>query len=222
MYAEYVQPALSGSGDYYHSGLIERGVLGKQNMSYKGSLFGPEDSNFSCGMGLGRRFMECLSLSSTSRMCDDYDLDSDDRSSQISGCCSVSSCMKREKCNVPGSFDRSLSSVRFNRDAKQLKSCIANAAEHGPKSRIMLVAPPTTVRGYALALHYANVIIIIEKLLRYPHLVGEEARDDLYQMLPTSLRRTLKTSLKTCMSGLSIYDAPLEHNWKDRIGAVGT
>ncbi|MCD9559948.1 hypothetical protein HAX54_018327 [Datura stramonium] len=209
------------SNDYYRSGPIERGVLGKWSMSYKGSLFGPECFNLACGIGPGRRFMECLSLSSTSRTGNDYDLDADDRS-QISGCSSVSSGMKREQHNLPCSFNRSLSSVRFNRDAKQLKSRAANAAKHGPKSRIMLYAPPMTVGGSALALRYANVIIIIEQLLRYPHLVGEEARDDLYQMLPTSLRRTLKTSLKTCMSGLAIYDAPLAHNWKDRLEEILT
>ena len=48
------------------------------------------------------------------------------------------------------------------------------------------------VGGSALAIHYENVITVIEKLLRYPHLVGEEARDDLYQMLPTRLKMSLK------------------------------
>ncbi|KAF9619263.1 hypothetical protein IFM89_006450 [Coptis chinensis] len=64
----------------------------------------------------------------------------------------------------------------------------------------------------ALALHYANIIIVIEKAVRYPHLVGDEARDDLYQMLPTSLRMSPRTNLKSYAKNLSIYDAPLLMN----------
>uniref|UniRef100_A0A2P2IK50 DUF668 domain-containing protein n=1 Tax=Rhizophora mucronata TaxID=61149 RepID=A0A2P2IK50_RHIMU len=90
----------------------------------------------------------------------------------------------------------------------------------GPKSRITLYASPTTLGGSALALHYANIIIVIEKLLRYPHLVGEEARDDLYQMLPTSLRMSLKTNLKSYVKNLAIYDAPLAHDWKENLDGI--
>ncbi|KAK8682207.1 hypothetical protein V6N13_054600 [Hibiscus sabdariffa] len=43
----------------------------------------------------------------------------------------------------------------------------------GPK--FAAYASPTTVGGSALALHYANVIIVIEKLLHHPHLVGESS-----------------------------------------------
>ena len=32
----------------------------------------------------------------------------------------------------------------------------------------MKLAPPSTVGGSALALHYANIVIIIDKLLHYP------------------------------------------------------
>lgn len=92
-----------------------------------------------------------------------------------------------------------------------------NTARFGPKSRVLLYAPPSTVGGSALALHYANIIIVIEKLLCYPHLVGEEARNDLYLMLPTSIRKALKTNLKSYMNGLAIYDAPLAHGWKERL-----
>lgn len=61
------------------------------------------------------------------------------------------------------------------------------------------------------------MIIVLEKLLRYPHLVGDEARDDLYQMLPTSLRMKLKSSLKSYAQDLAIYDAPLAHAWRERL-----
>ncbi|KAG0484325.1 hypothetical protein HPP92_008404 [Vanilla planifolia] len=83
-----------------------------------------------------------------------------------------------------------------------------------------MLAPPSSVGGSALALHYANVIIIIEKLLSYPHLVGEEARDDLYQMLPSSLKTTLRKSLKSYVKDMAIYDAPLAHGWKDALHEI--
>ncbi|KAJ6850535.1 uncharacterized protein M6B38_263350 [Iris pallida] len=85
----------------------------------------------------------------------------------------------------------------------------------GTKSRLTMLAPPNTLGGSCLAMHYANVIIIIDKLLKYPHLVGDEARDDLYQMLPASLRLALRRSLKSYVKNLAIYDASLAHDWKE-------
>ncbi|KAL3329034.1 hypothetical protein AABB24_036239 [Solanum stoloniferum] len=227
--ADFKKPVLRNNNGSYRSGSVERGASGKRSMNHstqtkvgrnEGSLFGTENFNFACGMGPGRLFMECLSLSSASKMDFDNDVRTDDRSSQISGCCSVSSGMKREQSSVSGSFNSSPGSIRFSRDTRQLKSCVADAAKNGPKSRITLYAPPTTVGGSALALHYANVIIVVEKLLQYPHLVGDEGRDDLYQMLPTSLRKTLKASLRSYMKGLAIYDAPLAHDWKERLEEI--
>nr|GME02020.1 uncharacterized protein LOC109176198 isoform X2 [Ipomoea batatas] len=113
---------------------------------------------------------------------------------------------------------RSLSGVPFSGNPRQFRGSMSNnTARFGPKSRVLLYAPPSTVGGSALALHYANIIIVIEKLLCYPHLVGEEARNDLYLMLPTSIRKALKTNLKSYMNGLAIYDAPLAHGWKERL-----
>uniref|UniRef100_A0A1D1YN98 DUF668 domain-containing protein n=1 Tax=Anthurium amnicola TaxID=1678845 RepID=A0A1D1YN98_9ARAE len=142
---------------------------------------------FPCGSAPVRHFVECLSLSSSAPLEDD---DGD------------------------GHFDRG--------------SCPSRAGTSGdPRRRhkpgrtrqrgVASLAAPSTVGGSALALHYANVIIVIEKLLRYPHLVGEEARDELYQMLPTSLRSSLRRSLRSYVKELAIYDAPLAHDWKERL-----
>ncbi|EHA8588138.1 hypothetical protein COCNU_scaffold004199G000040 [Cocos nucifera] len=60
----------------------------------------------------------------------------------------------------------------------------------------MLVPPPTTLGAAALALHYANVIIAIEKMIRSPRAVRPDARDDLYNMLPASVRGILRRRLK--------------------------
>nr|GME15436.1 Mitochondrial group I intron splicing factor like [Ipomoea batatas] len=204
-----------------HSGVI---ALERRSTSYiarsEGGLFSAEDFNFACGIGPGRLFMECLSLSSATRRDDedDDDIGSDDRTSQISRCCSVTSGTRRQTANSSRFFSRSLSGVPFSGNPRQFRGSMSNnTARFGPKSRVLLYAPPSTVGGSALALHYANIIIVIEKLLCYPHLVGEEARNDLYLMLPTSIRKALKTNLKSYMNGLAIYDAPLAHGWKERL-----
>ncbi|RRT42134.1 hypothetical protein B296_00045259 [Ensete ventricosum] len=90
----------------------------------------------------------------------------------------------------------------------------------GRRSQLTMLAAPSTVGGSALALHYANIIIIIEKLLKYPHLVGDDARDDLYQMLPSTLRAALRRGLKSCVKNLAIYDAPLAHDWKEALDKI--
>ncbi|XP_020972382.1 uncharacterized protein LOC107628060 [Arachis ipaensis] len=48
----------------------------------------------------------------------------------------------------------------------------------------------------ALALHYANVIELIEKIVSSPHLIDDHTRDDLYSKLPTTIRTDLREKLK--------------------------
>ncbi|CAL5395283.1 unnamed protein product [Camellia sinensis] len=217
--SDRLRPVLSKSNGYNHSGSIEIDVVERRGTDIRPRgevpLFRSEDSNFACGTGPGRLFMTCLSLSSSVSKVDDEEEEGvghDDRSSQISASCSVSSGVKRENPNHSGCFTWPQSG-----DQIQAKCSVINGSRFGPKSRLALYAPPSTVGGSALALHYANVIIVIEKLLEYPHLVGEEARDNLYQMLPTSLRMSLKSSLKSCVKELAIYDAPLALDWKEKL-----
>ncbi|XVF38402.1 hypothetical protein REPUB_Repub20aG0098600 [Reevesia pubescens] len=216
-------------------GNVERVVVEKRGVSLKHrgidsrkgdvGLFRVEDFGFHCGTSPGRLFTDCLSLSSSvSRFDDDDDygsVDQDDRSSQISGCCSApNDGVKRERPNRSPPFSRPQFSVPSNGDQRQSNCGVLNNAQFGPKSRLAVYASPSTVGGSSLALHYANVIIVIEKLLRYPHLVGEEARDDLYQMLPTSLRLSLRTNLKSYVKNLAIYDAPLAHDWRETLDGI--
>ncbi|KAK3228422.1 hypothetical protein Dsin_000303 [Dipteronia sinensis] len=79
----------------------------------------------------------------------------------------------------------------------------------------LLDAPPETLGAAALALHYANVIIVIEKLVASPHLIGHDARDDLYNMLPASVRAALRDRLKQYTKSLasSVYDTVLAGEW---------
>lgn len=219
-----------GKSNGYHSGAIERAAVEKKGtvirpqMGLQRSEFGavrPDDFSFPCGASPGRLFMECLSLSSSaSKMDDDDVIDHTDRGSQVSDCCSSVNGVRREQPSNSGCFTRTQIGIPFSGDQSQSRCSLTNSSRFSPKSRLAVKAPPCTIGGSALALHYANVIIVIQKLLRYPHLVGEEARDDLYQMLPTSLRMALRTNLKSYVKNLAIYDAPLAHDWKERLDGI--
>lgn len=223
----------SKSSNSFYSGPIEKRMIERGRSGLKPQfgtrrgeveLFHAEDFNFPCVTSPGRIFMDCLSLSSSvSRIDDDDDdtLDHDEQSSQISGCGSIfSGSIKKEQLTYSGCAGQSHFSVSSISSQRLSKSAVIGNPQFGPKSRLALFASPSTVGGSALALHYANLIIVLEKLLRYPHLVGEEARDDLYQMLPTSLRMSMKTNLKSYVKNLAIYDAPLAHDWKERLDDI--
>uniref|UniRef100_J3LVN4 DUF668 domain-containing protein n=1 Tax=Oryza brachyantha TaxID=4533 RepID=J3LVN4_ORYBR len=165
----------------------------------------PRSVNFrsNCGASPGKMFMECLSLSSSVSWKDGFE----DEFLEDASCISTI----RSGMLVPFSGDQGMS-MTATKSGK-----IGRRARFGPKSTVTSLAPASTIGGSALALHYANVVIIIEKLLRYPHLVGEEARDDLYQMLPSSLRAALRKSLKTYVKSMAIYDAFLAHDWRETL-----
>uniref|UniRef100_A0A5B7B416 DUF3475 domain-containing protein n=1 Tax=Davidia involucrata TaxID=16924 RepID=A0A5B7B416_DAVIN len=82
----------------------------------------------------------------------------------------------------------------------------------------ILKPPSTTLGAAALALHYANLIIIIEKMIRSPQLVGVDARDDLYSMLPRSIRSSLRARLRGV--GFSASDPVLAGEWRDALGRI--
>ncbi|KAK4421511.1 hypothetical protein Salat_2101700 [Sesamum alatum] len=215
---------------YCHPGPIVDEGLEKKSISCRskvglqkseGGLFGPEDFNFVCGIGPGRLFMECLSLSSSASEVDDDDhVSCDGQNSQISGCFGVASNTKRDNPTFSNSLVRPINEDPLYGEKRQVKSSSVKEATFGSKSSLLVYAPPNTVGGSALALHYANVITVIEKLLKYPHLVGEEARHDLYQMLPTSLRKTLKANLKSYIKDLASYDGPLAHDWREKLDSM--
>ncbi|KAG0459194.1 hypothetical protein HPP92_022322 [Vanilla planifolia] len=83
----------------------------------------------------------------------------------------------------------------------------------GGKTPLTKLAPSSTLGGSSLALHYANIVTVVEKLLRYPRLAGGEAKNDLYRMLPESLRK----SLKSCVKETAIRDAPLDRAWREAV-----
>ncbi|PKA59716.1 hypothetical protein AXF42_Ash011840 [Apostasia shenzhenica] len=88
--------------------------------------------------------------------------------------------------------------------------------------RKLLNAPPSTLAAAALALHYANVIIVIEKLATFPHLISDDARDDLYNMLPWSIRKALRMRLKSYAKNLAspVYDPDLAEEWTEAMTRI--
>ncbi|KAJ0577196.1 hypothetical protein HanPSC8_Chr05g0209541 [Helianthus annuus] len=77
--------------------------------------------------------------------------------------------------------------------------------------------PPETLGAVALALHYANVIVVLEKLVASPHLIGHDARDDLYNMLPKNVKNALRVRLKPYAKSLEMaeYDSGLAEEWSE-------
>ncbi|KAJ4971878.1 hypothetical protein NE237_004977 [Protea cynaroides] len=80
--------------------------------------------------------------------------------------------LRREHTYQSGFSSRVESDAPLNRDQRQSKCSLLRRSRFDPKSRLMVHASPSTVGGSALALHYANVIIVIEKLLRYHGIYG--------------------------------------------------
>lgn len=86
----------------------------------------------------------------------------------------------------------------------------------------LLDASPSTLGNAALALHYANVIILIEKLASSPHLISLDARDDLYNLLPSSIKSCLRAKLKTFSRtpASCFYDAAFAAEWSLAITTI--
>ncbi|KAL5981400.1 hypothetical protein ACLOJK_015455 [Asimina triloba] len=210
------------SGPIESGAAEKRDAIGRSDLSLQRreiSSFRHDNFSFLCGSSPGRLLMECLSLSSSASSKLDEDCAENDAGSCRSGF-SALNVLKREDAQPSGCLNRHETGVPSTRDLRQYKCGNGSFLHFGPKSRLMMHAPPSTIGGSALALHYANVIIVIEKLLHYPHLVGDEARDDLYQMLPTSLRMSLRMSLRSYLKSLAIYDAPLAHDWKETLDKI--
>lgn len=73
----------------------------------------------------------------------------------------------------------------------------SNSSFFSTKYSLTSSPPPLTLGAAALELHYANVVIAIEKLMRCHHWIFLEEREDLYRMLPASIRAALRRRLKS-------------------------
>ncbi|KAG9454581.1 hypothetical protein H6P81_007485 [Aristolochia fimbriata] len=85
------------------------------------------------------------------------------------------------------------------------------------------VAPgANTLGAAALALRYANVITLAERLLNNPNSVDAETRSDLYQMLPTGLRTMIREKMwrATRSEDFSDSDESLAEGWREGVGSI--
>ncbi|KAJ0842483.1 hypothetical protein HanPSC8_Chr14g0642211 [Helianthus annuus] len=104
--------------------------------------------------------------------------------------------------------------------AKSTKHTENNHLAHGFFNTNSEILKPssTTLGAAALALHYANLIIVTEKMIRSPQLVGVDARDDIYSMLPNSIRSSLRCRLKGI--GFTASDPVLAGEWRAALGKI--
>ncbi|KAH6829486.1 hypothetical protein C2S53_015983 [Perilla frutescens var. hirtella] len=81
------------------------------------------------------------------------------------------------------------------------------------KNRVFHAAGESTVGGSGLALHYANVIMLVEKYLDSAATVGRDERESLYQMLPENVKALVRTKLSKNMKCRE-DDAFLAEGWR--------
>lgn len=121
---------------------------------------------------------------------------------------------------LPRSLSSSSSSMNLvhpsPNDEERLKT--ASSSAFLEESARLLKPPETTLGGSGVALHYANLIVVMEKMIKQPQLVGLDARDDLYSMLPASVRSSLRSRLKGV--GFTATDGGLAVEWKAALGRI--
>ncbi|XP_078434078.1 uncharacterized protein LOC144705336 [Wolffia australiana] len=79
-----------------------------------------------------------------------------------------------------------------------------------------------TLGACALALRFANIIVVIERLAECPRLIDRRDRDELYGMLPASVRAALRAKLKPCARALARrgHDPALAAEWRGAIARI--
>ncbi|KAJ8464514.1 hypothetical protein OPV22_027066 [Ensete ventricosum] len=102
-----------------------------------------------------------------------------------------------------------------------VKGSLDNPSENLIK---LLKADPTTLGGSGLALLYANMIVLAEKLLKTRsvegHGQGDEeeaaARVELYQMMPSGMRTAVRAKLRECWKKENgTVDGSLAEGWRE-------
>ncbi|KAL5223619.1 hypothetical protein ABZP36_010258 [Zizania latifolia] len=122
----------------------------------------------------------------------------------------------------PSKDDSSIDS-QFQGDHTNANLCTTSVFESSSHSWLMNT-PATTLGAAALALHYANLIIFVEKLAVSPHHICPDERDALYSMLTdrirASLRARLKPVAKNTASSSSARDPALAAEWSGTVQSI--
>ncbi|CAN6362247.1 unnamed protein product [Urochloa humidicola] len=89
---------------------------------------------------------------------------------------------------------------------------------------VLAAAPATCLGGAALALHYANLIMLIEKLAVSPHHICSDERDELYGMLTGTVRASLRARLRAPFAAARNAPCPcnpvLAAEWSDTVQRI--
>ncbi|CAA7406355.1 unnamed protein product [Spirodela intermedia] len=83
------------------------------------------------------------------------------------------------------------------RKSGSLIHCTSKQAAGAESWKTQALEPPHNSLGASgLALRYARVVIFLEHLAKSPELVGKEAREELYWMLPVGIRSAVRRKLQ--------------------------
>ncbi|KAJ0243087.1 Uncharacterized protein HA466_0203200 [Hirschfeldia incana] len=119
---------------------------------------------------------------------------------------------------LPRSLSSSSSSMNLVHPSPNDEERLKTSSSFLEESSRLLKPPETTLGGSGVALHYANLIVVMEKMIKQPQLVGLDARDDLYSMLPGSVRSSLRSRLKGV--GFTATDGGLAAEWRAALGRI--
>ncbi|MBA0579590.1 hypothetical protein Gorai_021841 [Gossypium raimondii] len=101
---------------------------------------------------------------------------------------------------------------------------IMKASRTEPKNKSLIQsAPGNTVGAAGLALHYANIIIKAESCFYSTTSISNESRENMYEMLPISLKHALRRKLKGHLSKdveESDEGQGLAQGWKEALGEI--
>ncbi|KAL8152721.1 hypothetical protein V2J09_010481 [Rumex salicifolius] len=82
-----------------------------------------------------------------------------------------------------------------------------SAFSRRPRNKVFQAALPSTVGGSGLALRYANIITLAEKYIKSDYVIGVQAKNQLYEMLPASLRARVRSKLNKWWRHVEVDEA---------------
>ncbi|KAE8678561.1 putative EF-TU receptor [Hibiscus syriacus] len=86
--------------------------------------------------------------------------------------------------------------------------------------RLIQSAPANTVGAAGLAFRYANLIIMAESCFHTTTSISDEARENMFEMLPISLKYALRRKLKSQWSEESDGGQGLAQGWKEALEEI--
>ncbi|XP_021744022.1 uncharacterized protein LOC110710074 [Chenopodium quinoa] len=88
-------------------------------------------------------------------------------------------------------------------------------------NKVFQAAPPSTVGGSGLVSRYASVVLLAERYFNSESLIGDQARESMYNMLPSSLKMYVRSKLRVAWREIenNNYDGDaLTEGWRKAVG----